>query len=204
MCLTSFSLTRRWAAFALAGVSAGAVIAQSVATTPASCSSDPQNVGKQEDMTEQIQDFKRWLSGLGAHTDAINITQSAQVSSAAPVPYCKHKSYLKHAGNIRESARMPSQSHTALNRRHMQGHGLGLYPSASGVRHHNAARLRPLQRLVGMRGETTLASFPLQTVLSAKLVTQQPGVDSAGCCSLTAALHDKEVIDSCQGKIRIA
>ncbi|CAK0754341.1 hypothetical protein CVIRNUC_002290 [Coccomyxa viridis] len=128
------SMFGRWAAFALAGVSAGAVIAGSVAVIPASCSSGPQNITKCEDMTEQIQEFKHWLSGLGAHTDAVNIRQSPQ------------------------------------------GHGLALYPSALGVQHHNAAWLRPLQRLVGMGGETTLASFPLQTVLSAKLVTQQPGL----------------------------
>ena len=165
------------------------MIAGSVAITPASCSSVPQNVTKNEDMTEQIQDFKQWLSGLGAHTDAINIRHSPQVSSATPVPCCVHITHLEHAGNIRKTARMPSQSHMTLKSRHMQGHGLGLYPSAWGVQHHNAAWLRPLQRLVGMGCETALASFPLQTVLSAKLVTQQPGVDSAGCCSHSAALH---------------
>ena len=73
--------------------------------------------------------------------------------------------------------------------RHEQGHGLALYPSALGVQHYRAAWLRPLQRLVGMGGETTLASFPLQTVLSAKLVMQQPGVHSGGCCLHSDTLH---------------
>ena len=114
MCLTRLSLTRRWAAFALAGLSAGAVIAGSVAVTPASCSSGPQNVTKKEDMTEQIQEFKQWLSGLGAHTDAIDIRQSPQVSSATPVHCCVHITHLEHAGSVRESARMPSQSHMTL------------------------------------------------------------------------------------------
>ena len=80
--MTRFSLTCRWAAFALASVSTGALIARSVANNPASCSNGPQNVIKEEDMTEQIQDFKRWLSGLGAYVDAMNIRQSPQVSPA--------------------------------------------------------------------------------------------------------------------------
>ena len=86
----------------------------------------------------------------------------------------------------------------------MQGHGLGLYTSAVGVQHHNAAWLRPLQRLIGMGRETTLASFPLETVLSAKLVTQQPGVGSADCCSQSAALHNVGILKAAKVKIGIA
>ena len=59
-----------------------------------------------------------------------------------------------------------------------QGGGLGLYPSMEAIRERRANWLAYLQRLFGMQRETALASFPLDTVLSTRLVTRQPGAAS--------------------------
>ena len=60
----------------------------------------------------------------------------------------------------------------------LQGGGLGLYPSAQAVRERRDNWLVYLQRPFGMQRETALASFPLDTVLSTRLVTWQPGAPS--------------------------
>jgi hypothetical protein len=53
-----------------------------------------------------------------------------------------------------------------------------LYPSAQAIRERRDDWLAYLQRLFGMQRETALASFPLDIVLSTRLVTRQPGAPS--------------------------
>ena len=81
-------LGSRWAAYAIAGASAAAILAHQVTETPAACLEHPKAayVGG-EDTETKIQDFRQWLDGLGAQVDALNIRESLEVCK----PYSKNR-----------------------------------------------------------------------------------------------------------------
>ena len=95
-CLTvqhcqSAVLGSRWAAYAVAGASAAAILAHQVTEMPAACLEHPKAAYVGDEDTEiKIQDFKQWLDGLGAHVDALDIRESLQVCK----PYSEN--HLSH------------------------------------------------------------------------------------------------------------
>lgn len=80
-------LGSRWAAYAIAGASAAAILAHQLTETPAACLEHPKAAYVGEEDTEtKIKDFRQWLDGLGAQVDALNIRVSPEVRK----PYSKN------------------------------------------------------------------------------------------------------------------